>query len=61
MWIRWCGPLPERAIPTQNALLVTRSLDPKGTGQTKWGVRWKPALYALAIFVADRMPAAEER
>ncbi len=32
----------------------------QGTGQTKWAVRWKPALNALASF-ADRMPAAEER
>jgi hypothetical protein len=37
-----------------------RSLDPKGTGQTKWAMRWKPALNALAVTFADRMPAAEE-
>ncbi len=35
--------------------LVVRSLDPKGTGQTRWAVRWKPALNAFS----DRMPAAE--
>ena len=39
--------------------LVVRSLDPKGTGQTRWAVRWKPALNAFAITFADRMPAAE--
>ncbi len=38
--------------------LVVRSLDPKGTGQTRWGMRWKPALNAFAITFADRMPAA---
>lgn len=27
--------------------LVVRSLDPKGTGQTRWAVRWKPALNAF--------------
>ncbi len=40
--------------------LVTRSsVDPKGTGQTRWAVRWKPALNAFAITFADRIPAAE--
>jgi hypothetical protein len=28
----------------------------KGTGQTRWAVRWKPALNAFAITFADRMP-----
>jgi hypothetical protein len=27
--------------------LVTRSMDPKGTGQTRWTMRWKPALNAV--------------
>ena len=35
-------------------------LDPKGTGQTRWVTRWKPALNAFAITFADRMPAAED-
>jgi hypothetical protein len=37
--------------------LVTRALDPKGTGQTGWAVRWKPALDAFAVTFANRMPA----
>ena len=41
--------------------LVTRSLDPKGTGQTRWAARWKPALNAFAITFADRMPEPEDR
>ena len=41
--------------------LVTRSLNPKGTGQTRWAVRWKPALNAFAITFEDRLPAAENR
>lgn len=41
--------------------LVTRSLDPKDTGQKRWAVRWKPALNAFAITSADRMLAAENR
>lgn len=35
------------------------SLDPKGTGQTQWTMRWKPALNPFAITFADRMPQAE--
>jgi putative transposase len=37
--------------------LVTGSLDPQGTGQTRWAMRWKPGLNAFAITFADRMPA----
>jgi transposase-like protein len=39
--------------------LVTRSLDPTGTGRTRWAMRWKPALNAFAITFGDRFPAAE--
>jgi len=39
--------------------LVTRCLDPKGTGQARWVTRWKPAPNAFAVTFADRMPAAE--
>jgi putative transposase len=39
--------------------LVTRSLDPTGTGQARWTMRWKPALNAFAITFCDRFPAAE--
>ena len=52
------------AIPTEQAALkclylVTRSLDPTGTGSTRWAIRWKPALNAFAITFGDRFPAAE--
>ena len=49
-------------FPTEQAALkclVTRSLDPKGTGQQRWAMRWKPALNAFAITFGDRMPNAE--
>ena len=50
-------------FPTEQALkclyLVTRSLDPTGTGRTRWAMRWKPALNAFAITFGDRFPAAE--
>jgi transposase-like protein len=31
---------------------VNRSLDPTGTGRTRWTTRWKPALNAFAITFA---------
>jgi putative transposase len=50
-------------FPTENAAmktlyLVTRSLDPKGTGQQRWMVRWKPVLNVLAVVFADRIPGS---
>jgi len=39
--------------------LVTRSLDPTGKGQTRWTIRWKPALNAFANTFGD--PLAERR
>lgn len=59
--VRARGHFPNEQSALKTLYLVTRSLDPKGTGQTKWTVRWKPALNALAITFADRMPAAEGR
>jgi transposase-like protein len=55
------GHFPTEQAAMKCLYLVTRSLDPKGTGQTRWAMRWKPALNAFAITFADRMPAAEER
>jgi hypothetical protein len=48
--------LPTEQAPMRCLYLVTRSLDPKGTGQRRWATRWKPALNAFAITFADRMP-----
>ncbi|HVQ19242.1 MAG TPA: IS256 family transposase, partial [Actinomycetes bacterium] len=53
------GHFPTEQAAMKCLYLVTRSLDPKGTGQTRWAVRWKPALNAFAVTFADRMPAAE--
>ncbi len=55
------GHFPTTQAALKCLYLVTRSLDPKGTGQTRWAVRWKPALNAFAITFADRMPAAENQ
>lgn len=38
------GHFPTDQTAMKCLYLVTRSLDPKGTGQTTWAVRWKPAL-----------------
>ena len=38
------GHFPNEQAAMKCLHLVTRSLDPKGTGQTKWAVRWTPAL-----------------
>jgi transposase-like protein len=53
------GHFPSEQAALKCLYLVTRSLDPKGTGQRRWVTRWKPALNAFAITFADRMPAAE--
>lgn len=56
--VRARGHFPNEQAALKTLYLTVRSLDPKGTGQTRWGMRWKPALNALAITFADRMPAA---
>ena len=58
--VRARGHFPTEQSAMKTLYLVTRSLDPKGTGQTRWAMRWKPALNAFAITFADRMPAAQD-
>ena len=41
---------------TKALYLAVRSLDPKGTGQQRWIIRWKPILNVLAVSFHDRMP-----
>ena len=53
------GHFPSEQAALKTLYLVTRSLDPKGTGQARWTMRWKPALNAFAVTFVDRMPAAE--
>ena len=53
------GHFPTEQSALKCLYLVTRGLDPKGTGQARWATRWKPALNAFAVTFADRMPAAE--
>ena len=53
------GHFPNEQAALKCLYLVTRSLDPTGTGSTRWTMRWKPALNAFAITFSDRFPAAE--
>ncbi|RBM14088.1 IS256 family transposase [Prauserella sp. PE36] len=39
--------------------LVTRSLDPTGTGAARWMMRWKPVINAFSITFGDRWPVTE--
>ncbi|MGH3426827.1 MAG: IS256 family transposase [Mycobacteriales bacterium] len=57
--VRARGHFPTEQAALKCLYLVTRSLDPTGRGQTRWTMRWKPALNAFAITYADRWPAAE--
>jgi hypothetical protein len=56
-----CGHFPTEKATLECLYPVTRSLDPKGGGQTRWTMRWKPVPSALAITFADSVPAAEDR
>ncbi len=59
--VRARGHFPNEQSAMKCLYLVTRSLDPTGMGQTRWAVRWKPALNAFAITFANRMPATQDR
>lgn len=47
--VRARGHFPNEQSALKCLYLVTRSLDPTGTGQKRWTMRWKPALNAFAI------------
>jgi putative transposase len=57
--IRARGHFPTEQAAMKCLYLVTRSLDPTGTGRTRWTIRWKPVLNAFAITFGDRWPTAE--
>ncbi|WP_438672355.1 IS256 family transposase [Solihabitans fulvus] len=58
--VRARGHFPTEQAALKCLYLVTRSLDPTGTGQARWAVRWKPVLNAFSITFSDRWPAAED-
>lgn len=57
--VRARGHFPTEQAALKCLYLVTRSLDPTGTGRTRWTMRWKPVINAFAITFGDRWPAAE--
>src|SRR4051794_7315085 len=59
--VRARGHFPNEQSAMKTLYMVPRSLAPKGPGQTRWAVRWKPPLNASAIPFAARMPAAQDR
>ena len=52
--VRARGHFPTEQTALKCPYFVTRSLDPNGHGQTRWALRWKPALNAFAITFSDR-------
>ena len=57
--VRARGHFPTEQAALKCLYLVTRSLDPTGTGRTRWTMRWKPVINAFAITFGDRWPAAD--
>jgi transposase-like protein len=57
--VRARGHFPTEQAAMKCLYLVTRSLDPTGTGRTRWTMRWKPVINAMAITFSDRWPVAE--
>jgi putative transposase len=57
--VRARGHFPTEQAAMKCLYLVTRSLDPTGTGAARWLVRWKPVLNAFAITFGDRLPVTE--
>jgi putative transposase len=57
--VRARGHFPTEQAALKCLYLVTRSLDPTGTGRARWTMRWKPVINAFAITFGDRWPGAE--
>jgi len=57
--VRARGHFPTEQAAMKCLYLVTRSLDPTGTGRARWTMRWKTVINAFAITFGDRWPGAE--
>lgn len=57
--VRARGHFPTEAAALKCLYLVTRSLDPTGTGAARWTMRWKPVVNAFSITFGDRWPVTE--
>ncbi len=56
--VRARGHFPSDQAALKCLYLVTRRLDPTGTGRARWMIRWKPVVDAFAITFGDRWPSA---
>jgi transposase-like protein len=50
------GHFPNEQAAMKVLYLTVRSLDPKGTGQQRWMMRWKPVLNVIGVSFRERMP-----
>ena len=57
--VRARGHFPSDQAALKCLYLVTRSLDPTGTGRARWTMRWKPVINVFAVTFSNRWPAAE--
>jgi hypothetical protein len=51
--VKACDHFPTEQAALKCLGLVSRSLDPTGTGRIRWAMRWEPALNAFAITFGD--------
>jgi hypothetical protein len=51
--VRARGHFPTEQAAMKCLYLVTRSLDPTGTGRARWMMRWNPVINAFAITFGD--------
>ncbi|OJG04143.1 Transposase, Mutator family [Pseudonocardia autotrophica] len=51
------GHFPNEAAALKCVYMAIMSLDPTGTGQHRWSIRWKPALNAFDIAFDGRLSA----
>ena len=51
------GHFPNEQAALKCVYMAIMSLDPTGTGQRRWSIRWKPALNAFDIAFDGRLSA----
>jgi putative transposase len=56
--VRARGHFPNEQAALKCVYLAIMSLDPTGTGQKRWMMRWKPALNAFDLAFDGRLTAA---
>jgi putative transposase len=54
------GHFPNEQAALKCVYMAIMSLDPTGTGQRRWSMRWKPALNAFDLAFDGRLTAASK-